>query len=80
MLKQYTLNYVVLRPSAAVAAQRARDREQGPLAQYPPRIYDALAQLGELERHVLDTTGHSQTETLTAIKDGLASGQFLLGE
>ncbi len=80
LLKQYTLNYVVLRPSAAVAAERARNREQGPLAEYPPRIYDALAQLGELERHVIDTTAHTQTETLTAIQDGFASGRFLLGE
>src|ERR1019366_4147702 len=50
------LDYVVLRPDRETAIVRARDREVGPLADYPPNIYDGFSDLGEFEPHVIDTT------------------------
>jgi len=80
VLKDHALNYVVLRPTAAVVEQRARNRKHGPIAEYPPRIYEAFSDLGELTPHAIDTTEHSESETLESIQEGLASGRFRLSE
>jgi len=78
VLGNHTINYVVLRPDKAVVAQRARDREVGALTEYPPRIWEAFQELGELEGHALDSELQSVEETLGTIKEGLLSQHFEL--
>jgi predicted kinase len=72
------LHYVVIRPAQAVAVARARDRAVNPLADYPLNIYAQLADLGELETHVVTTDGLGVDETLAEVMAGLAAGRFRL--
>ncbi|WP_304171240.1 AAA family ATPase [Phenylobacterium aquaticum] len=75
------LDYVVLRPSEALARQRARDRLERPIADYAPirPLYAQLADLGALETHVLETTHLDLEATLAALQSGLAEGRWRLG-
>jgi len=74
------LDYVLLRPSEALAERRARDRTERPIADYAPMrpLYAQLADVGELEPHVIETSDLSLDETLEAIRAGLAEGRFRL--
>lgn len=74
-------HYVVLRPSRAETLCRAQRRtspdalvDEGPVL----ALWDQLADLGPLERHVLDTTEHTPAETLAAVRAALASGALEL--
>jgi predicted kinase len=64
------LAYVVLRPDRPTVTARARDRETGPLADYPPRIFEGFADLGALEPHAIDTTRWSIAETVARVQAG----------
>ena len=73
------VDYVVLRPALEIAIVRARDRLVGPLADYPPRIFEGFADLGALEGHVIDNSALAEAEVIGRIEAGLASGRFRLG-
>lgn len=70
------LDYVVLRPDRATAV--ARDREAGPLADYPHGLYESFADLGALEPHVIDSTALDADALAERIRDGAADGRFRL--
>ena len=75
------VHYVVLRPSRQETLRRAQARtgpdalvDEGPILQ----LWAQFADLGELERHVIDTSHASAAETLEAVADAVTSGRFLL--
>lgn len=72
------LDYVVLRPPRAVAVARARDRSEGPLPHYPPRVYEGFLDLGPLAPHLLDLGEAAIDEVFEAVAAGLAAGRFRL--
>ncbi|WP_308159140.1 AAA family ATPase [Curtobacterium sp. ISL-83] len=75
------LHYVVLRPSRDETLRRAVHRaEPGALVDEAPiaSLWGQFSDLGALEGHVLDTTAQTPSETLTAVRDAVDSGRFLL--
>jgi predicted kinase len=73
------LHYLVLRAARETVVARARDRDTAPIADYPPRIFEAFADLGALEPHVLDTTRLSVDAVVQAARTGVEAGRFRLG-
>ena len=76
-----TIHYVVLRPPLDQAIERCRARGGDTLAD-PGAIgalHEQFSALGELEKHVIDTTGQSPDDTLVEVRSALASGRFRLG-
>jgi predicted kinase len=65
-----SLSYVVLRPSLDVTLARATARTGDALTDLAALtgMYAAFADLGDLERHVLDTTGQTPAETAAAVR------------
>src|SRR5690349_476665 len=59
------LRYVVLRPSLEVALARATGRTGGQLTDPGPitGLHRAFSDLGELERHVIDSSGQTPEQT-----------------
>lgn len=74
------LHYVVLRPPLDVAIQRCRERGGDTLTDPEPiaALHRQLSHLGDLEHHVLATTGHRAGDTLRAVSEALESGAFRL--
>lgn len=74
------LFYVVLRPSLDVTLARGTAREGRELTQVEPikGMHGAFAALGELERHVVDTTDHTIEETAEAVRHHARSAAFAL--
>ena len=75
------LHYIVLRPSREEALRRAQARtapealvDEAPVT----ALWDQFADLGALERHVIDTTAQRPEETLAAVRRAVDSGDFLL--
>lgn len=73
-------HYIVLRPPLDVAIQRCRERGGDTLNDPEPiaALHQQLSSLGDLERHVLRTEGHSREETLTKVIEAVRSGVFRL--
>ena len=72
------VSYIVLRAPEELALRRVRER-QGPGASGPVRhMVAAVADLGSLQRHAIDTTGHSIAEVLAEAQRGLAEGRLRL--
>ncbi len=76
-----TLHYVVLRPLRSVALARATTRtgpddlvDPGPIL----HMWDELSDLGELERHVLDTSDDDLATTVERVGAAVASGEHVL--
>jgi adenylate kinase family enzyme len=72
------LDYVVLRLGREACVARARGREAQPLADYPPRIHEQLANLGALEAHALAVEGLSPDGLADTIRAGRDQGRFRL--
>ncbi|WP_414476493.1 ATP-binding protein [Microvirga sp. M2] len=74
------LHYVVLRPPLDVAIRRCRERGGTTLTDPVPitALYQQLSCLGELERHVLRTDGHSPQDTLSEVINAVHSGALRL--
>jgi AAA domain-containing protein len=74
------LHYVVLRPDLARTLARARDRpgprriDSGPIR----ALHQQFSQLGDLEPHVLDTTGRTVEQTIEAVQAVLDAGRMRL--
>lgn len=75
------MHYIVLRPARETTLARAQART-GPdvLTTEEPvlTMWDQFADLANLERHVLDTSGHSPHQTLQAVRDAVTNGDFRL--
>jgi len=74
------LDYILLRLTEDLASRRAREREERPIADYTDMspLYAQMADIGELERHVIATTHLSIDDTLRAIREGMADGRYRL--
>lgn len=74
------LHYVVLRPDAPTALHRATTRSVNAIAN--PDLVSSLceqfADLGMLEPHTVDSTGHTAASTAATILAGLAQGDYRL--
>ena len=87
---QVEVDYVVLRPAQAVAAQRARGRpghelaeRHEALASHRPaspgpvaHMYREFAALGPYEAHVIDSSAMSPGETAEAVRRCVATGRL----
>jgi cytidylate kinase len=75
-----SLHYVVLRPDQDTVMRRATGRGEGALTDAEPirSMYRQFAELGALERHVLDSTRLSSQVTAEAILHGIEDDRFLL--
>lgn len=51
-----------------------RDREEGPIL----AMWDQFADLGTLDRHVMDTSDEAAATTAVRVADALADGSFRL--
>lgn len=78
-LKQ-PLHYIVLLPALEAAIERCRLRGGDTLADPKPirSLHQQLSMLGDLEKHVIETTGQTPDHTLAAIRGALLSGRFRL--
>ena len=74
------LSLVILRPTLEETLARAIAREGRQLKGSGPikGLYGAFANLGEIERHIIDSSGQSVDETLDHLRRGLDSGRFQL--
>jgi hypothetical protein len=74
------LRYVVLRPSLEVALARATGRAGGQLTDPGPvtGLYRAFGDLGELERHVVDSSGQTPEQTAAELVAALDGDRFAL--
>ncbi|WIY04077.1 AAA family ATPase [Amycolatopsis mongoliensis] len=74
------LFYVVLRPSLEVTLARGTAREGRELTEVEPitGMHRAFAGLGELEKHVIDTTDQTIGETADAVRRRARSAPYLL--
>ncbi|MDH7795745.1 MULTISPECIES: AAA family ATPase [unclassified Beijerinckia] len=74
------LHYIVLRPALEDAIARCRARGGDTLSDPEPitALYEQFAALGELERHVLKTQGHTPQRTLRAVIDAVRDNAFRL--
>jgi chloramphenicol 3-O-phosphotransferase len=72
------LHYAVLRTDRETAVARARDRAESPLADYPPSLFEAFADLGALEGHTLDVGDLTIEAAAEAVSGALGSGHLRL--
>ena len=75
------LHYVVLRPERDETLRRAQGRTTpDALVDEEPvvALWGQFADLGPLERHVIDTTRQEPAGTLRAVTDAITSNRFLL--
>ncbi|WP_103354942.1 AAA family ATPase [Amycolatopsis sp. CA-128772] len=74
------LFYVVLRPSLEVTLARGTARDSAELTDVGPLkgMHAAFEGLGELERHVMDTTAQTVEETTDAVRSRARSAAFAL--
>jgi hypothetical protein len=74
------LHYVVLRPPLDQAVERCRLRGGNTLTDPEPirALHQQFSALGELEKHVINTAGHSRDDTLREVRAALAVGIFRL--
>jgi len=72
------LDYIVLRLARETAAARARDRRETPLADYPPHIFEGFADVGRLEKHVLEIGEASLDVVMETVRAGLRDMRFRL--
>jgi cytidylate kinase len=77
---QLAMSYVVLRPDLETTLARAQQRSAGELKDIEAitGLYDAFKDLGELERHVIDTSAMDAEQTATAVRKAVASKQYRL--
>jgi GTPase SAR1 family protein len=74
------LHYVVLRPPLDLAIERCRLRGGNTLTDPEPigALHKQFSALGDLEKHVITTAGHSVDDTITEVRSALTGGSFRL--
>lgn len=77
-VKGIPLDYVMLRPGRAVSLARAQARPTHALKDEEAIVglCAAFADLGELERHCIDSAAQSPAETMALVRDGWSAGRF----
>ncbi|MGC4943297.1 AAA family ATPase [Kribbella sp. DT2] len=77
---QLALSYVVLRPDLATTLRRAQQRPDTELKDVEAinGMYDAFKDLGELERHVIDTSALDAEQTAAEVRAAVASKRYRL--
>jgi len=72
--------YAVLRAPLAVCLSRAGDRESGrqPSTAVVEQLWHEFADLGPLERHVVDTEKGTPEETASTLDESLRAGQLTM--
>jgi cytidylate kinase len=73
------LDYVVLRPSRERAASRVAMRDESPLTDYPPNIFEGFRDLGPFEPHVIATDLPEPEAVAALVREGVTAGRFKLG-
>ena len=73
-----SLDYVVLRAGSDETLARAGICEKPPSETIVRKMQAAFADLGELERHAVDTDGHTPQQTLAQVRRRGLSGDFQL--
>lgn len=75
------VHYLVLRPDRPTTVARAQGRtgddaltEAGPIT----AMWDQFAELGDLERHVIDNSGHTVPQTVQAVLESVRARTRLL--
>jgi predicted kinase len=78
--RKIALHYVVLRPDRETILARAAERDEGALTDPGPvlHMFGQFSELGAFDHHALDSTDMSPTQTMHAVRRGLAEGAFLL--
>jgi chloramphenicol 3-O-phosphotransferase len=78
--EQVPMSYVVLRPDLETTLARAQQRADTELKDVEAitGMYDAFKDLGELERHVIDTSALDAEQTAAEVRRAVASKQFRL--
>lgn len=74
------LHYAVLRPDLDQTLRRARGRSARQLHESGPirGVHRQFGQLGDLERHVLDTSALTAEQTIEALEAALGAGRLRL--
>jgi hypothetical protein len=73
----FAVAYTVLRPSLAVAQERARARPGSlPDPEVVEQIWSGFADLGDLESHAIDSTAQTTAETATMVEHRLKAGEL----
>ena len=74
------LSYVVLRPDLETTLARARERVGDELKDVTAitGLHGAFANLGELEKHAIDTTGVDADQTAVEVRRAITSAQYRL--
>ncbi|HKT08754.1 MAG TPA: hypothetical protein VJR24_12710, partial [Gemmatimonadaceae bacterium] len=76
-VREVPLDYVVLRPSEQVCAERAKARAEGSIADYS-RYSEFYRDFDRVARHIVCDDTMSAAETATTILRGVAEGRFRL--
>jgi chloramphenicol 3-O-phosphotransferase len=76
----WRMSYVVLRPDLATTLARGRNRGATELTDTEALtgLHGAFTDLGELDKHAIDTGGLSPEETAAEVRKAVASGDYLL--
>ena len=77
--RKLPLDYVVLRPSEAVCAERAAARAEGKIADYTP-YRELYACFDEVERFTIRDDTSEASVVATRIREGLDAGKFRIEE
>ncbi|HZX07364.1 AAA family ATPase [Kribbella sp.] len=77
---EWAMSYVVLRPDLGTTLRRGQDRPETELtdAEALTGMHQAFADLGELERHAIDTTRLDAVQTAGEVRKAVAAGTYLL--
>lgn len=75
------IHYIVLRPNLRTTVARAQERTDR-LKEFDPiqNLHRQFAELGNLESHAIDSTGHSVSGTVDAVLRGLSKNAFRFAE
>ena len=76
-VRDVPVNYVVLRPSETVCAQRATSRTDGSIADYT-RYSELYRDFDQVARHIVCDDDLSAADTAAVIARGVAEGRFRL--
>lgn len=80
--REIATSYVVLRPRLDVTLSRATERgpDELTLAEPVSHMHTQFSNLGELERHVIDSSDHTIEQTAAQVADGLTRRGYLLSD
>jgi predicted kinase len=72
----HAVAYAVLRAPLPICLERAQSRQREPLSESDAveRLWQSFAELGELERNVVDVEGESPSEVASTLTQRLADG------